>query len=205
MPDLFLHGIGGGMDLITPREVVIYLLLSFILGQAVAWVYVWTHRELSYSRSMVQALILLSMIVTTVMLAVGNNIATAFGLFGALALVRFRTPVKDTRDTAFLFMAVGIGIMSGSRNLTLAICGTAVLAGVALFLFWTRFGERATSDGTLRFTMPALAEQEGRLSKILAHYCSHFALVHMRETSRENELEFAYRVRLVDPLQSPGM
>ncbi|MCA8955106.1 MAG: hypothetical protein KDC87_03475, partial [Planctomycetes bacterium] len=49
------------------------------------------------------------------------------------------------------------------------------------------------------------AEQEGRLSKILAHYCSHFALVHMRETSRENELEFAYRVRLVDPLQSPGM
>ncbi len=157
MPDIldFLLQSPAGMERVSWPDIVIYLLSAFVLGQLTAWVYVWTHHGLSYSRSMVQSLILMSLIVTMVMLAIGFNVATAFGLFGALALVRFRTPVKDTRDTAFLFMAVAIGVMVGSRNLMLAAGGTSMMCLVSIYLSYTRFGERFIKDGMLRFAMPA--------------------------------------------------
>ncbi len=207
MPDLFdfLFQSPAGMERLAWQDVGIYLLSAFVLGQLTAWVYVWTHHGLSYSRSMVQSLVLMSLIVTTVMLAIGFNIATAFGLFGALALVRFRTPVKDTRDTAFLFMAVGIGVMVGSRNLMLAVMGTSILCLVALYLSYSRFGERHGQDAMLRFLMPALAPQEQRLRQVLQHHCRSFALVHLRDAGAGEQMEFAYQVKLHDPDQTPGL
>ena len=207
MPEIldFLFQSPAGMERLAWQDVVVYLLSAFVLGQLTAWVYVWTHHGLSYSRSMVQSLILMSLIVTMVMLAIGFNIATAFGLFGALALVRFRTPVKDTRDTAFLFMAVGIGVMVGSRNLLLAGAGTATMCLVTVYLAYSRFGERFSQDGMLRFAMPAQEGQEQQLRQILKHHCSSFALVHLRETQPEPNMEFAYQVKLHDPEQTPGL
>lgn len=185
-------------------EVLLYLILSFVLSQLLAWVYSWTHRGLSHSRSMVQSMVLISIIVTAVMLAVGNNLARAFGLFGALALIRFRTPVKDTRDTVFLFMAVGIGITLGTNNVMLAAICTAVFCSIAVYLAYTRTGGRHDSGAMLRFAMPASDEQEGLLRKILRHYCRSFALVHLREAGPDG-MEFAYQIRLFDPRQSSGL
>jgi hypothetical protein len=136
------------------------------------------------------------------MLAVGNNLARAFGLFGALALVRFRTPIKDTRDTAFLFMAVGIGIAVGSQNVKIAILGTLVLSLLALYLFWTGFGARIKHDGLLRFylptSIPALV-----LHDVLHRHCATFALVQARDAGTNQE--FAYRVRLGDTRNSENL
>src|SRR5690606_30683307 len=174
----------------------------FVLGQLVAWIYVWTHSGLSYSRSQAQSLVLLSVIVTLVMLAVGNNLARAFGLFGALALVRFRTPIKDTRDTAFLFMAVGIGIAVGSQNVRIAILGTAVLCLLAVYLFWTGFGGRVSHDGLLRFYL-APAGEESALRAILDRHCASFALVQARDAGGNQEL--AYRVRIGDARHSQDL
>ena len=102
------------------RTALFYLLLTFVLSKPLAWIYIWTHQGTSYSRSFVHALVLLSMIVTLVMLAIGDSMARAFGLFGALALIRFRTPIKDSRDTVFLFLSVAIGITVGVQNAMLA-------------------------------------------------------------------------------------
>ena len=192
-------------DSVTALDMLLHLLMSFILAQLVAWIYQWTHHGLSYSRSQVQSLVLLSLIVTVVMLAVGNNLARAFGLFGALALVRFRTPVKDARDTVFLFMSVGIGICVGSRNLVLATVATGFMCLVAIYLTKTRFGERMDHDGVLRFAMPALAEQDSHLRRVLSHYCKRCALVHLRDTGREDTMEFSYQVKLLDARATPSL
>ena len=194
-----------GAESLTWEDVVLHLLLAFALSQVLAWVYGWTHRGMSYSRSQVHSLVLLAMIVTTVMLAVGNNIARAFGLFGALALIRFRTPVKDTRDTTFLFMTVGIGISLGTRNIMLAVVGTGACCIVATYLSFVRFGERGRFDATLRFAMPGLAEQEGLLHRVLQHYCRSFTLVHLREAGSGARMEFAYQVKLFHPKQASGL
>ncbi len=187
------------------QDALLCLLLAFVLAKPLAWVYVRTHHGMSYSRSFVQSLVLLAMIVTIVMLAIGDSLARAFGLFGALALIRFRTPIKDSRDTAFLFLAVSIGITVGAQQLLLAVAGTAFALLVTLYLDWIRFGERLGTDSVLRFRMPATAEQEARLRTVLGHYCRTFALMHLREGALEQELEYAYQLRLHDPHQVAGL
>ena len=188
----------------TAGDLLLHLLAAFVLGQLVAWVYTWTHHGVSYSRSQVQSLVLLALIVTTVMLAIGSNLARAFGLFGALALIRFRTPIKDARDAAFLFLAVGVGITVGTRNLQLAVIGTTFALAVAVYLGWSRFGERDAADSVLRFSMPSQGEAEPRLRALLRHYCSSFALMHLRD-SQGAAMDCAYRLRLVDPMQSSAL
>lgn len=203
----FLQGLerSNGAPAFSLADILLHLLLSFLLGQLVAWVYTWTHRGMSYSRSNVQSLVLLCLIVTTVMLAIGNSMARAFGLFGALALIRFRTPIKDTRDTIFLFLSVGIGICVGTGNLALAVIGAAFALLVALYLAFSRFGEKIDTDGVLRFSMPAEAEQEGCLRRVLQHYCRSFALMQLGDGGSGGTMEFSYWLRLEDPAQSSAL
>ena len=104
----------GGATPLAVETVVLGLLAAFVLSQVVAWVYLWTRRGVSHSTSFTQSIVILSVIVALVMLVIGSNLARAFGLFGALALIRFRTPVKDSRDTVFLFLSVAVGIATGT-------------------------------------------------------------------------------------------
>lgn len=187
------------------QDALLHLLLAFVLSLPLAVVYVRTHHGMSYSRGFVQSLVLLSLVVTAVMLAVGDSLARAFGLFGALALIRFRTPVKDTRDATYLFLAVAVGICTGVQNLMLACVGTGFALLVALVLHFGRFGERLHSDGMLRFRMPGKAEQEGRLQEVLAHYCRTFALVRLGAGASDDELEYAYQLQLHDADHSSGL
>lgn len=186
-------------------SIVFSLLLAFVLSKPLAWVYVWTHHGMSYSRSFVQSLVLLAMIVTIVMIAVGDSLARAFGLFGALALIRFRTPIKDSRDTVFLFLSVAIGITVGVGNPVLAIAGTAMTLAAAIYLFSMRFGERISHDGVLRFSMPPRDEQQAQLMRVLRHYCRHFALASLREATGPDVLDYSYQLRLHDPGATVGL
>jgi len=179
--------------------VAFHLLLAFVLASPLAWIYARTHHGTSYSRSFVQSLVLLPLIVTIVMLAIGDSLARAFGLFGALALIRFRTPIKDSRDTIFLFLSVAVGITVGVQNTQLAVFGTGFTLLVALYLSSVGFGKRLDHDGVLHFSMPARGEQDGQLREVLQHYCRHFALVSLRESRHDGAMDFAYQLRLHDP------
>ena len=104
----------------SSEALALALLLSFVLGQVIAFTYNRTHTGLSYSRSFTQSLVLMMMVVSLVMFVIGNNIITAFGLIGALALIRFRNVLKDTRDTVFVFIALVMGMAAGSQRFTTA-------------------------------------------------------------------------------------
>ncbi len=197
-----LFASSGVVPVLTVQNLIFHLLIAFVLGQLTAWVYMWTHHGVSYSRSQVQSLILLCLIVTLVMLAVGNNVARAFGLFGALALIRFRTPIKDSRDTAFLFLAVCIGISVGTHNIMLAVIGTLFACLVSLYMWYVRFGERMTADGLLRFQMDSSDEHESALRRILGNYCQSFGLINLREAGVGIAMEFSYQLKLHDFKQS---
>jgi uncharacterized membrane protein YhiD involved in acid resistance len=183
------------------RMLIFYLLLSFVLSKPIAWVYIWTHLGTSYSRSFVHALVMLSMIVSFVMLAIGDSMARAFGLFGALALIRFRTPIKDSRDTVFLFLSVAVGIAVGVQNAMLAVAGTSVALLVAVYMFSVRFGERIDSDAVIRFTQDQDTSDDGDplLRKMLRHYCKTFALISMRDGRKSSTLDLSYQIMLREP------
>lgn len=176
-----------------------HLLLAFVLAKPLAWIYARTHQGTSYSRSFVQSLVMLPLIVALVMLAIGDSMARAFGLFGALALIRFRTPIKDSRDAVFLFLSVAIGITVGVENTQLAVSGTGFTLLVALYLSGVGFGKRVDHDGVLHFAMPARGEQDVQLRDVLRHYCRHFALVSLRNSRHEGAMDFSYQLHLNDP------
>ena len=176
-----------------------HLLLTFVLAQPLAFVYARTHQGTSYSRSFVQSLVLLPLIITLVMMAVGDSLARAFGLFGALALIRFRTPIKDSRDTVFLFLAVAIGIAVGVQNVLLAVVGTLVVLSSAIYLFVVGFGERIDHDGVLRFSLPVQAETDSQLQAMLRQHCREFALVSAHESHDPGAMDFTYQLHLRQP------
>lgn len=172
------------------------LLLAFVLAQAIAWLYVWTHRGLSYSRNMTHSIVLLGMIVAMVMLVVGDSIARAFGLVGALAIIRFRTVVRDARDTTFIFLALAVGIAVGAGHGAIAVLGTLVIGGAATLLHASGFGTRHADTGTLR--VRGLPGIDGSLAEVLAGWCRTHELVALREGGGDSS-EYAYEIRLYDP------
>ena len=188
----------------TITNVGIAVLASFVFGQVVAWLYSWTHRGMSYSVSMTQALIVLTMIVALVMVVVGNSLARAFGLFGALALIRFRTPIKDARDAVFLFYAVALGIATGTGYLAAAFVGMVSIGAVLVYLHLTSFGARLDHDGLIRFRCPADEMLEHDVRRELKRYCDDFSLLHVREAG-EADMEYAFQIRLIDPSIGPAM
>lgn len=127
--------------------VIINLALVLVLELVIAWVYRHTHRTLSYSQSFVGTIILMGMISSLIMMVVTENIVGAFALLGAFSLIRFRTIVKETRDIAFVFFALAIGVAVGTNNYTVAGIGTFSISAVMLLLNRFNFASSAGSGG----------------------------------------------------------
>ena len=157
-------------------------------------VYYLTHSGLSYSRSYVQSLILITVVVSMVMTVIGNNIITAFGLMGALAIVRFRNVLKDTRDIAFIFCALVVGMAAGSHRYLTAILGTAVLSAIVFYLFWTDFGAHEPHNGFLRFSLRGPLGSGHPVSRILDQFCGSYTLISMQDSGFGGPAEYAYQL-----------
>jgi len=181
--------------LFSPEAIILSLLLAFVLGQVLAWVYYATHSGLSYSRSFVQSLILITVVISMVMTVIGNNIITAVGLMGALAVVRFRNIIKDTRDIAFIFCSLVVGMATGSQRYITAIVGTVILSLIALYLHLTSFGAHQPHNGFLRFTFRGHIGPDSPIPRVLRHFCGSFSLVSAQDTGfGTSEVEYAYQL-----------
>jgi len=171
-----LEGTPSPGGLFTPETILLSLLLAFVLGQALAWVYYFTHSGMSYSRSFVQSLILITVVVAMVMAVIGTSIITAVGLMGALAIIRFRNIIKDTRDIAFIFCSLVIGMAAGSQRYAVAILGTVVLSLIIIYLYVTAFGTHQPHNGFLRFTVSGHIGPESPIPAILRRFCGSYTL-----------------------------
>jgi hypothetical protein len=177
------------------RTAATSLTAAFAMSQLVAMVYVWTHRGLSYSQSFVQTLVMSGAVTATMMLAIGNNIVWGIGVVGALALVRFRTNLRDPRDMVFVFAALVSGIAAGTRAYALGAVGTVFFSLIALYLAGVPFGARRTFDGLLRFTAPWNDEVSLAASRVLHRHCRRFVLATLREVQQGESSEHVYQVR----------
>jgi len=136
-----------------PQEILLNLILSFILGVVISLIYKRTHKGVSYSQSFMITIIFISVIVCMVIMIIGNNLARAFALVGALSIIRFRTVVKDTKDTAYIFWSLAAGMASGTGSYFLATAGTSVLTVIAFILHYTNFGSIIKSEFILQFRL----------------------------------------------------
>lgn len=193
LQDLFDSGAGPMADT-GPRAMLLSLLLAFLIGQLIAWVYKRTHSGLSYSRSFTESIVLITMVVALVMFVIGDSIVTAFGLIGALAIIRFRNVLKDTRDTFFVFFALVLGMALGSQRHGPAIVGTVVLLTATVYLHWTRFGTNGLFDGHLSFRIEE-GGCESETRAILGRFCRRFHSLSVRQGHGVTEYVFVISLR----------
>lgn len=162
-----------------PTEIILNLVLSFILGIIVSIVYKKTHKGLSYSQSFMITNIFVCVIVCMVIMIIGNSLARAFALVGALSIIRFRTVVKDTKDTAYIFWSLAAGMACGTGSYFLALAGTIILSGIAFILFFTNFGSIIKSEFIIQFrTMTGNDKITSEYNKIISEYAKTSTLLH---------------------------
>ena len=145
MNDWFLRGDYGLVPTNYPA-LVLALLLAFLSGHAVAWIYMLTHTGLSYSRSYVSTLIVLPVVVALVMMVLSNNVVLALGLMAIFAMVRFRTILRDSLDTAYVLAVVVIGLACGTQKFATAVIGCVFTVVIMLYFWFTSFGTRHRYD-----------------------------------------------------------
>lgn len=195
--DLWSHGVS---EPLAFKAAGLSLLLAFGLTQALGAVYVWTFRGMSYSQGLVHAIVLGSIVACMLMLAIGNSIAAGLGIAGGLAIIRFRTALRDPRDMMFVFAGLGAGIASGLGAHAAAVSGTLLFCVAVVLLTFSEFGSQRRFDGLLRFQLPTDAD-EAAVMAMLRQHTRFVALVTLREVAQGAAMEHAYQVRLGDNKQ----
>jgi len=190
----------------SPETVLLSLLLAFVLGQVLAWVYYFTHSGLSYSKSFVQSVIVITVVVAMVMSTIASSFVMAVGLMGALSIIRFRNIIKDTRDLAFIFCSLAVGMAAGSQRYAIAIVGTAFLSLILLYLHLSDFGRHRPHNGFLRFTIPSHIGPDHPISRILKHFCGNFMLVSAQDSGFGSPaVEYAYQLMIRNAAKNEQM
>lgn len=121
-------------------NVVISMGLALILGFVIAGVYRYTHRGMNYESGFLSTLVLLAPIVAVVMHFIQGDLVLSLGLVGSLAIVRFRTPVKDTRDMVYIFWIIAVGLGAGTLNWTIAVVATLLMTVVTTAFYLFKYG-----------------------------------------------------------------
>ena len=179
------------------RIVALSLLLAFLCGQLVAWLYTWTHNGLSYSRSFVKALVIMPVTVALVLMVLSNSIVTAFGLMAVLAIVRFRNVLRDTLDTSYLLAAIVLGLACGTQRFTTAVLGAGVLSAIFVYLWFTSFGSRHSYDFILNLNWTRPVGDLPELASLLERHArkAHKAGQH----GAKGSTDLSYRLLMRDP------
>ncbi len=132
--DIFKSSFLENVSSISVIDMMLTIVLSFGIGLFIFLIYKKTYRGVMYSAGFGTTLIALTMITSIVILAVTSNVVLSLGMVGALSIVRFRTAIKDPLDLAFLFWAIGAGIILAAGMIPLAIIGS-VCIGLILLVF----------------------------------------------------------------------
>jgi hypothetical protein len=177
-------------------DIAIALSLSFVLSAGIGWVYRFTHRNVSYSQSYVQTLVILGMLIALIMLVVGSNIARAFALVGALSVVRFRNAIKETRDVGFIFLVMAIGMAIGTRFYTLGIVAAVAICLIIVVMYRFNWFALNVQRQVVKVQVPPDGDYTAGIQDVLIRLTTEFELVSMESIRGGALTEIMYSVRL---------
>jgi len=187
----------------TISEVVLRLLASVLLGFVVAFIYCGSQRRKNFDLlPFFTTLVLLTVLVSMTTVVIGDSMARAFGLVGALSIVRFRTVVEDTRDTAFVIFAVVVGMAVGAGHPMVALVGVPIVGGTTLALrFWDRSESaiRASGEHRLEVRLGSGYDPETLLSETLKTHALSCRLTAAVTARQGTALDVHYAIRLREP------
>ena len=187
------NGLGNFYDLAQTEANVAVVIFNILLAFALAWVVVWvwrrTHRGLSFTESFATTILMLAPLASMVMMIVRNNLIGAFALLGAFSLIRFRTIIKETRDVAFLFFSLTIGVSVGTGNYAIALTATALISLIVLG-FHRYSGKAKQSTGYVLTIETDIASDTARIEDVAKRYASRIELLHARSGATVRSLAY---------------
>lgn len=204
MIDSLLRGDYGVAPTNVPN-LVLGVLLAFLSGQAVAWVYMFTHNGLSYSRSFVVSLILMPVIVAVVMTVLTNSLVTAFGMMAVFAVVRFRNILRDTLDTAYVLAVLVLGMACGTAKFTTAVLGCLAICIILGYLWLTGFGTRHRFDLVLNLCWQRPGPELTDLNRLLDRHCRRVTRVNQKLAADGIGMNYSYQLLMRDPDRADEM
>ena len=180
----------------TPLELLWRIGIAFFFGWVVALVYRGTHRLEPISPTFPRTLVLLSILIAMVTSVIGDNVARAFSLVGALSIVRFRTVVRDTQDTAFVIFAVVVGMAAGANHLWVAVVGIGVVT-VAIFILRPR-GQASVwteDECNLSVRLQTGLDPQQLVTPVFQKHLEQSQVLGVATAKQGTALEVTYRVR----------
>lgn len=181
------------------------LALSLLMGMAVAAIYRWARRGQLVHNTFLATLVLLSVLIAMATQIIGDNIARAFSLVGALSVVRFRTVVRDSQDTAFVIFAVVVGMSCGAQHALVGFVGLGVLACAAPLLWPRRNREGwASNDCRLDLRVASLQVLEHGVVELLTRRSALCSLIGLDTKKKSDSIDVSYHLRL-RPESAPAL
>ncbi|MFA8300165.1 MAG: DUF4956 domain-containing protein [Hyphomicrobiales bacterium] len=172
------------------------LIIAFICGLIIALSYKFIYKGPSYSSTYVNSLIILAMITALIIMVIGNNLARAFGLVGAMSIIRFRTAVRDVQDIIFIFFALSAGMASGVGLYAIALISTILINLTIILLDTFNFANPRKREYLLQINYLTSDSIEAQLGKILKSHCKRFKLINLKTLRENDNLEAYYHISL---------
>ena len=183
MKQALLEMFGTTSNDLSPQAILARLAAASIIAGFIFLSYRLSHEGSIYSKKFNVSLVMLTVITTTVMIVIGNNLAMSLGMVGALSIVRFRTAVKDTRDTVYIFWTIVVGICCGAGDYVTAGSGSAFV-----FVLMLLFGRNR-----MLLIIRAARMSEEQIEAVVFRYFSRKAILRVKNTT-ENSVEFIYEL-----------
>lgn len=182
----------------TLTNTLIVITAAIILGFLISLVYMRTTKKAGYSPSFTVTLIMLPVIISIIILLVGNNVARAFSLAGAFSLIRFRSAPGEPKDIAYVFFTLAVGLCCGMGYIGYAIIFTIILCLVMLILDVTRFAMPKTKAMSLKIIVPEDLNYEGVFDEILNSYTTNYKIESIRTRDFGALFELNYSIHLLE-------
>ncbi len=181
------------------ENIITRLAVATVIACFIFLSYRISHDGSIYSKKFNVSLAALTVITTTVMIVIGNNLAMSLGMVGALSIVRFRTAVKDSRDTVYIFWTIVAGICCGAGDYLTASAGSTFV-----FVLLLLFG-RIRNDNRVLLIIRTARMNEERVEALIFQYFSRKATLRVKNTT-ETSVEFIYELnrRLLEKKQGTG-
>jgi len=176
-------------------EIIQNIVVALICGLIISFFYRKTYQGPGYLNSFVNSLVILSIITAIVIMIIGNNLARAFGLVGAMSIIRFRTAVKETQDIIFIFFSLAIGMAAGVGLYTLALAGTLFVGIVLMILSKTNVLTPSQKDFLLQFSFNGNGDSdEKQFLEKLSKYCKRIKLINVKSVGDGEASEYSYYI-----------
>lgn len=185
-------------DTFTMGSFLICMFSSILLGAVMAWIHCFYN---SSSKGFVMTIALLPAIVQMVIMLVNGNLGTGIAVMGAFSLVRFRSIPGNAREINSIFMAMAVGLATGTGYLAAAVAFVIILGGISVLYQVTGFGEVKRKEKELRITIPEGLNYAGVFEDLFLKYTRKCELIQARTANMGSLYKLNYRVILKNPAE----